>query len=111
MEMISNNHSLLGESDFCFEPLLTIKEFPIKMGVTVEPRENDICEDLSFIIDKSSGMVQLEKLVPQDILYADAHYNNVASNWKEHHQAFSQFISQYDVGAIFEIGGGYRAAL
>ena len=106
MEMIDNRISLLGDKGCQFEPLLKIKDFPIRMGVTDNVAENDVFEDFSLIIDKKTGMVQLEKLVPPEILYEDTHYNNVASNWKDHHKAFANLIAEYKPRSVFEIGGG-----
>lgn len=89
-----------------FENLYTLHDFPVKMGVTATPRETDICSDMIYIIDRESGMIQLEKLIPLDILYQDAHYNNIASNWRDHHEAFAKFINKWKPESVFEIGGG-----
>lgn len=105
MKMINRTRDILGGA--CqMERLLTLKNFPIHMGVTEEKPENDITEDMIFSINRITGMIQVEELVPGEVLYRGAHYNNVAANWKEHHKAFADFIARYHPKNIFEPGGG-----
>ena len=106
MDMINNRRSLLDIEEPHFEELFRLKSFPVKMGVTETSQDQDIYADMIFMIEKETGMVQLKELVPQDVLYSDAHYNNVASSWKEHHQAFAGLIADYKPCNVFEIGGG-----
>lgn len=86
--------------------LLILPDFPIHMGVTDKKFEADIVEDLEFGVCPRCGMIQITHTIPEDILYQEAHYNNVGSGWQEHHEAFARFIAKYQVENIFELGGG-----
>lgn len=98
-------NSLISDGEL--EELFRLNNFPVHMGTTSNKNmEDDYCADLVFDIDKKTGFIQLRNLVPEDILYSNAHYNNVASNWKEHHEAFAEFIASYNPATILEIGGG-----
>lgn len=88
------------------DPLLSLYDFPIHMGVTNEAKANDLFCDLVFDISRTTGMIQVRNLIPGEILYQNAHYNNIAHNWAEHHKAFAQFIFKYCPQCIFEPGGG-----
>lgn len=106
MNTISNLKPILENENMEYEKCLELKNFPIKMGVTDSKIENDLYANMTFYIDKNTGMIQLGELIPQDLLYSDAHYNNVASSWMEHHRAFADFVSKYHPQKVFEIGGG-----
>ena len=88
------------------ENLYTFKDFPIYMGCTDEPFEDDICLDMKWAIDKESGMIQLVDLVPLDILYSRQHMDSTGSTWSEYNDLLARFISNEIDGDIIEIGGG-----
>lgn len=88
------------------ENLYTFKDFPIYMGCTDEPFEDDICLDMKWAIDKDSGMIQLVDLVPLDILYSRQHMDSTGSTWSEYNDLLASFISNEVDGDIIEIGGG-----
>ena len=82
--------------------------FPIKMGCTDQPQDLDIKVDMEWAISKSSGLIQLKKLIPLDLLYSDQHGpGTVGSSWKLHHKLFAKFLSNYDINNVLEIGGGH----
>lgn len=43
------------------------------MGTSVASRAQDLVSDMSFWISRSSGMIQLNPLLPLDVLYPEAH--------------------------------------
>jgi hypothetical protein len=88
------------------EHLYTFKDFPIYMGCTDEPFEDDICLDMKWAIDKDSGMIQLMDLVPLDILYSRQHMDSTGTTWSEYNDLLASFISNEIEGDIIEIGGG-----
>lgn len=72
MNIIRTTHCAVnGKDDLA--PLEAIITFPVFTGTTDQPREQDLLADMAFAIGKSSGSIQLLKLVPPDILYAERH--------------------------------------
>ena len=51
-----------------------VKNFPVFMGCVLHDPEDDICGDLTWAISKNTGVIQLTKLIPLDIL------NNINSS-------------------------------
>jgi hypothetical protein len=86
--------------------LYTFKNFPAFMGCTDEPASTDLKSDMSWHISENSGMIQLNPLLPLDIIYASGHGSGTTGkSWQEHHEAFAHFINKFDVNNILEIGG------
>jgi hypothetical protein len=76
------------------------------MGVyrTQDPKE-DILSDMSWKISKESGAIQLNPLLPLDVVYNSEHGSGtVGKAWDEHHQAFADFVNKFKTN-ILEIGG------
>lgn len=91
-----------------------IKEVPVYMGVTKLDKMNDIFHDQTWGICSSCSCVQLTSLLPQELLYANNHHQEVVGDiWKNHHREFAKFISQSNPSKVLEIGGahGYLAQL
>jgi SAM-dependent methyltransferase len=64
--------------------------------------------DMSFSISRSSGMIQLNPLLPLDVLYPEAHGAGcVGTAWQLHHQALADFIARFAPASVLEIGGGH----
>ena len=104
-KIIKRDKSVIsGKSNL--EHLYTFKDFPIYMGCSDEPFENDICLDMKWAIDRDSGMIQLMDLVPLDILYSRQHMDSTGSTWSEYNDLLANFISKEVDGDIIEIGGG-----
>ena len=91
------------------EPLYTFHDFPIFMGCTEKSSEEDLKFNMEWYISKSSGLIQLKKLVPLEILYPESHGSGlVGSIWNEHHFEFSEYINEVNnFKNILEIGGAH----
>lgn len=87
------------------EPLYTFKDFPVFMGCTTEPPETDLRMDMSWAICPECGTIQLDKLVPLEILYQENHNEAVGGVWQEHHTQFAEFILEHGGENRLEIGG------
>ena len=88
------------------EHLYTIKKLPVFIGCTVQAVEKDIHEDMEVYISKSSGIIQLKKLLPLDVVYSHYHSEAVGNLWDRHFNEFSNFILIYKgSNKILEIGG------
>ncbi len=90
------------------EPLYRFDSFPVFMGCTDEDPETDLHAPMDWWISKKSGLIQLKRLVPLDVLYAHSHGSGcIGGLWESHHNAFADFIRQFQPKAIIEIGGGH----
>jgi hypothetical protein len=105
--MISRDASVLTNKQN-LEHLYTFKDFPVFMGCISTPQKNDITADMSWNIDKDTGIIQLAKLLPLDVLYPEAHGAGLIGGlWNKHHKAFSDFLHTFNPKAVFEIGGSH----
>jgi len=53
-------------------------------------------------------MIQLNPLLPLDVLYPEAHGAGlVGGSWSLHHQKFAEFISKFNPNSILEVGGAH----
>lgn len=78
------------------------------MGVTDQGRDQDLSMHMEWAISRSSGIVQLAKLLPLDTVYPESHGSGqIGPTWAAHHRAFAQFIHKFSPSSIFEIGGGH----
>jgi hypothetical protein len=105
-----NNDVVLNQNDL--EDLHTFTQFPVYMGCTNNDPSEDILFDMSWKISKSSGMIQLNPLLPLDIVYNAEHGSGtIGKLWDEHHEMFCNFVQKYNPKSILEIGGlhGYLA--
>jgi hypothetical protein len=99
-----NNDIVLGNNDL--EDLYTFKNFPVFMGCTEQNMSDDILSDMSWKISKNSGMIQLNPLLPLDVVYSAEHGSGTTGKaWDEHHTAFAEFIYKFKPKSILEIGG------
>ena len=88
------------------EPLYTMREFPIYMGVTDQRIEDDAVADEKWMISKGSGMIQLQELVPAEILYSKSHNASIGKVWQRHHTQFADFLHRQGIRGVLEVGGG-----
>lgn len=103
-KIIRNNDVVLGNDDL--EDLHIFKNFPVFMGCTSQDSSKDILSDMNWKISKESGMIQLNPLLPLDIIYNSEHGSGTTGKaWDEHHEAFAQFVNKYNVKNVLEIGG------
>lgn len=103
-----NKCVLSGVDDL--ELILEIKGFPICMCTVDEgdAEELDLRSDMKWWISKSTGSIQLNPLVPLDILYKTGHgAGAVGKTWELHHSEFADFISGCGVKQVLEIGAGH----
>ena len=78
------------------------------MGCVDSLEKEDLYADLTWRISRGSGLIQLQYLLPLDILYPESHgAGAVGALWEKHHQAFAKFLSQVTSSSIFEIGGAH----
>lgn len=97
---------LTGQNDL--EQLYVFRKFPVFMGSTLNSPANDLISDMSWLISKSSGIIQLENLIPLEVLYSESHGSGRVGNlWQAHHKAFANFINLFSPSAVFEIGGSH----
>ena len=76
------------------------------MGCVKTQQENDILFDMNWYISKSSGMLQLNPLLPLEVVYQTSHYSGtVGKLWDEHHSQFAEFILKHSPENVLEIGG------
>ena len=107
MKKIQRNRDVINECED-LEHLYTFNNFPVFMGCMDQPSEKDILVDMQWEISKSSGIIQLNPLLPLDILYPESHGSgNVGSMWTEHHQIFANFIQSQAPRSVLEIGGAH----
>lgn len=108
MEYISRTSSLMSEATD-LELLFSFKKFPAYMGCVTSPEEDDLYLDMDWFIDQETGFIQLNKLVPLEILYGkyENHSLTVGSIWKRHHSAFASFVYKYRPDTVLELGGAH----
>lgn len=97
-DIIFNNTDLICIHKF--------KKFPVFMGCTSQNKNKDLIADMNWFISKKSGLIQLNPLLPMDVIYQSNHGSGCVGNiWMQHHQAFAEFINKYNFHNILEIGG------
>ena len=96
---------ITGEKDL--RELYTFKNFPVFMGCTDQPKEKDIVADMSWQMSISSGMIQLNPLLPLEVVYAEEHGSGTVGDiWNQHHEAFAEFVTKFSsIKSVLEIGG------
>jgi hypothetical protein len=91
------------------EHLYTIKDFPVFIGNTREPIENDLFFDMVLDICSDTGLIQLRNLIKPEIIYSKYHSEAIGTVWDNHHKEFSKMvfdtINNLSNINIFEIGG------
>jgi hypothetical protein len=99
-----NNDVVFGNEDL--EDLYTFKKFPVFMGCTEQHPSEDTLSDMNWKISKKSGMIQLNPLLPLDVVYNMEHGSGTTGKaWDEHHTSFADFIYKFKPNSILEIGG------
>lgn len=107
MEKIHRPKCVLSEKKE-FESLHIFKDFPVFMGCTEKPFEDDITADMEWIHFPESGMIQLKEPLPLEVVYSEFHNSGcIGTLWDQHHNGFAEFISKSNPKNILEIGGGH----
>lgn len=104
-QYVDRNYSCLNRAAD-LESLYTHKQFPIYFGVTDAKIEEDIFAEMSWSIQQSTGVIQLRKLIPLDLLYQSQHAFGVGSTWENHYLQFSEFLLSQGAINVLDIGGG-----
>jgi SAM-dependent methyltransferase len=107
MNLIERNNCVVsGREDL--ELLHRFDRFPVFMGCVDHPASADVCAEMSWWISRSTGSLQLNPLIPIDVLYSQAHgAGSVGELWHRHHSEFANFVCGFDPGCVLEIGGGH----
>jgi len=107
MKLIQRNKDIILDKED-LEHIYTFKDFPVFMGCVDQDPSKDLVADMSWHISKKSGMVQLNPLLPLDVVYNVSHGSGTTGKlWEQHHEAFSRFIERFKVKTVLEIGGGH----
>jgi hypothetical protein len=78
------------------------------MGSVEHDQTEDIVCDMSWSISRESGLIQLKKLLPLDVLYqAQTTTSAIGTIWMAHHKAFANFIEKYKPTTVLELGGAH----
>lgn len=101
---IKRKHNVITQEK-TLESLHTFKNFPIYIGCTDKDQSTDIVADLSIAICKKTGIMQLDKVLPLEVIYGDYHSEALGSLWTEHHALFVDFLNSYKPTNVLEIGG------
>lgn len=107
MELVVRDKNIItGSSNM--EELHSLNEYPIFMGCTDQDIEKDLRIEQTWEICRDSGIIQLKKLVPLEILYSNHHNSGAVGNtWMDHHEKFSEFILENNPKEVLEIGGAH----
>ena len=107
MKLIDRTRDVVtGSRDL--EDLHTLKDFPVFMGSVEHDQTEDIVCDMSWLISRESGLIQLKKLLPLDVLYqAQTTTGAIGAIWMAHHKAFANFIDKYKPTSVLELGGAH----
>jgi len=89
-----------------FESLVKVKKFPVFFGVTDKKIEDDLYAEMEWFIEPETGLIQLNNLIPLDILYQEQHAYGFGKTWEDHYQEFSKFILKTNPSQVMEIGAG-----
>lgn len=87
------------------EIIKTINSFPIKCHQSVN-MDFEFC-DLIVTISKSSGIIQLKKIILEEKLYEENHNDAIGKIWNEHNLSFFNFVKEFILNKnICEYGSG-----
>jgi hypothetical protein len=107
MRYIQRDYDVItGNRDL--EVLHTFGRFPVYMGAVEGSVIDDEFADMTWTISRSSGMVQLNPVLPLEVVYQRSHGSGtIGKLWNEHHKAFASFIQRHEPQEVLEIGGGH----
>lgn len=101
-----NTDIVTGNDDL--ELVYSFKNFPVFMGCVDQDQSKDLVSDMNIHISRSSGMLQLNPVLPLDVVYQTEHNPGTTGQaWANHHRAFAEFIGQFKPKGVFEIGGAH----
>jgi SAM-dependent methyltransferase len=107
MMLIDRNYCALTRKDD-LEFLHSFKKFPVFMGCSTLAEDCDLREDMNWWVSRETGLIQLNPLLPLDVLYPESHGAGcVGALWALHHEALAKFLSKTQPSSVFEIGGAH----
>ncbi len=78
------------------------------MGTTKKLIEKDLFADQVWGVCENCGCLQLQELLPLEILYAENHSSGaVGQMWIRHHIEFARFITKNEPRSILEVGAAH----
>lgn len=102
-------NALTGAADL--EPLFSFSRFPAYMGTGRHPPAGDAFFAMNWMISPTTGVVQLNPVLPLQLVYQKQHNAVIGATWVKHHQAFGEFIRAWlapnGPKSVVEIGGGH----
>lgn len=106
-ELINRPKSILtGNLDM--ERLFCFADFSTFMGCVSTPMSEDVIADMDWYIDPESGIIQLSRLIPLDVLYLNQHNDGTGKIWQSLYSEFADFVFKHYKGKnILEIGGAH----
>jgi len=105
MKYINRDESVItGKRNL--EQLFTFKDFPVFFGCVDSDQNTDIKADMSWAICPESGVIQLDKLIPLEILYQEQHVDGTGPTWEKYYHDFADYIVKQNPKDVLEIGGG-----
>ena len=97
-----NENSINSKKDLLY--LHKFENFPVFMGCTNQKKETDLLADMNWSISKNSGAIQLNPLLPLEIIYQDDHGSGcVGDLWNKHHKAFAEFVHKFFLPNLFKM--------
>lgn len=107
MNLIRRDHCVVsGREDL--ELLYRFERFPVFMGCVDQPPEADVFAEMSWWISSSTGSLQLNPLIPIEVLYSQSHGSgSTGALWHRHHSEFAKFVCEHGPNCVLEIGGGH----
>jgi hypothetical protein len=109
MKAIDRNYGILDSNKPDLVLLDTISNMPIKCSVAnlTTKSSDDIFLDFNVCADRNTGLIQVNPLVPTNLLYETPHNDSLGAVWKAHHQEFCQFLmNNCNPKTVLEFGGG-----
>lgn len=106
MNLIERNVDVVSGSANV-DVLHSIAEFPVFMGSVDQSFETDLFAEQTWSISRDTGILQLARLIPLDILYQSQHAGAVGGIWMEHHRRFSEFLKSFSPLSVLEVGGAH----
>jgi len=106
IDKIIRSHDVISGGEI--EKLYNMELFPVFIGCSKNPKENDKKSDMCWHISQHTGMIQLNPVLPLDLVYQEEHGSgSVGKLWLQHHKEFSKFIKKQKPLSILEIGGAH----
>lgn len=94
--------------ELILEDLVSFKNFPVFMGCVDSPKSEDIFHDMNWVISPRTGIVQINPVVDEKLVYMKSHWSGMTGNtWKNHHVQFSDFVRKHLGKNALEIGSSH----